>query len=339
MNRAIGIIGNGSIGKSFASQALDYGDTVIMVVRKEEERIKLKASGLTVIAKDKHIVLFPVDDKFVIVSSIKELQEFQLNAVLIATKTTVLSKLTDALVLLLNHQATIEKPFPILLAQNGMGNEEQLGLCKYKQLDNCYHIIPIVVLLAAELKSKNVVKIIADLPQFIAPLPSKINKSSVPLFCEINPGKHLNLTFQQMDSQHEFDKKRYTKVIMNSVVGGLSVETHRVMKNIFKDKDGNILEKESQIAVNLIAEGILIARKNKVDLTEQDGIKMHTFLINNTVDHHPSLYQDWSNGLETEIESLNGWFVKQGNLLNIDTPCQLHYYNLVRQGKKDLISK
>lgn len=106
----------------------------------------------------------------------------------------------------------------------------------------------------------------------------------------------------------------WSKMVMNCAYNALSALT--------RAQYGRMVQSEPvrDFGVRVIAETVAVARAEGVPLSEQDMVEAALRLAEKMTRATSSMAQDLARGRPTEIDSLNGYVVRRGKVLGIDTP-------------------
>ncbi|MEK7702746.1 MAG: 2-dehydropantoate 2-reductase [Nitrospirota bacterium] len=122
---------------------------------------------------------------------------------------------------------------------------------------------------------------------------------------------------------HQIMKEKWEKLCWNATFNPLSVILDHPLSLILKSED--LLE--------IVRQGI----REIIAVAETENILLHTDIIEDTISatfalqtHHTSMYEDYKNGNQTEIEYLNGEIVRRGEKAGVPTPTNKMLYSLVK---------
>ena len=106
----------------------------------------------------------------------------------------------------------------------------------------------------------------------------------------------------------------WSKMVMNCAYNALSALT--------RAQYGRMVQSEPvrDFGVRVIGETVAVARAEGVPLSEQAMVEAALRLAENMTRATSSMAQDLARGRPTEIDSLNGYVVRRGKVLGIDTP-------------------
>ena len=83
------------------------------------------------------------------------------------------------------------------------------------------------------------------------------------------------------------------------------------------------------LAKNIILEGCFVGRRVGVNLNEEDIIQMFTMSITEHGKHKPSMLVDVLNRRKTEINSITGQILENGEKANVQTPYNKVMYAMI----------
>ena len=187
--------------------------------------------------------------------------------------------------------------------QNGLGNEDIIS----KEFENKNNVFGGLTLQGANIVKKGEINIHTNLTSYIG----EWNKSN--FMCQI-----IANIFTRYGIPTEYDaniKKRiWMKLIYNCVVSPLSAITNLCHKDIYIK--GNSLK----IAKSLIDECLVIAKKENIDISTNEGYECLKKVIDTKQNNKSSMCYDINNHNKSEINFINGKIVELGKIHNIETP-------------------
>ncbi|MGA1865921.1 MAG: ketopantoate reductase family protein [Thermoplasmatota archaeon] len=120
------------------------------------------------------------------------------------------------------------------------------------------------------------------------------------------------------------DREIWAKTIINSAINPLTA--------IVGGPNGVILENEelNGMARDLISEGVIVSRRNGIDL-ELEEMTERTFKVaERTSQNHSSMYQDIKLKRRTEVDSINGALYEKARQVSMDAPLNLTMVRLIK---------
>jgi len=122
---------------------------------------------------------------------------------------------------------------------------------------------------------------------------------------------------------HQIMKEKWEKLCWNATFNPLSVILDQPLSLVLKSTDLLGLVREA------VREIIMVAAA--------EGIALHSDIAEDTItatvalqDHYTSMYEDYKNGNQTEIEHLNGDIVRRGEKHGVPTPTHKTLYSLIK---------
>ncbi|NOY05108.1 MAG: 2-dehydropantoate 2-reductase [Chlorobi bacterium] len=305
----VGVVGMGPVGCILATYLIKAGVfTVVCDVRDNIiDRIKKSGIRLTNVFTEK----VKVPDA---VYSIQELEMYELDLVIISTKTPSLQKVVDRLAEIDNGKMFI------LIAQNGIDNE-QLAARRFGE----ERTLRMVVNFAGNLRDDHVVHVsFFNPPNYIAALlrhGEHIASELVALF---------NAVGLESETPPDIQDYVWEKAILNAALSPVCAITRRTMKDVLDFPQGQ------EFVEAIIDESVRIAEAEGIEL----GKKFRRFCIRylkNAGHHRPSMLVDMEAGLPTEINYLNGRIVEYGKKHHIPAPLNMSVSQIVRMLEKDQV--
>ncbi|MFX0211138.1 MAG: ketopantoate reductase family protein [Candidatus Hodarchaeota archaeon] len=296
----LAIFGAGSIGSLFAGR-IAYSGFNISVVGRNPHVTEIRRKGLRIIENQQEIIShFPADTDF-------QPEIIKPNAVLITTKAYDNSIVAHTLA------GKLTEKTPILILQNGMGNETVFQRTFPKN-----PIIRAITTEAAELIHPGVIKHVS------------FGKTSFDIISGQENGYSSKI--RNIMNKSGFNTKKtqniqltmWQKLLTNSAICPLAALLHV--------PNGQILQKDSiqQIFDAILEEGIAVATRN---LPNEDFSMTRDFALNvieKTKDNRCSMLQDIERGRRTEIDYLNGFIVRESHRLGLKAPVNAAIADLIR---------
>ncbi len=228
-------------------------------------------------------------------TKIEKLSEKKFDYIVVSVKTPYMEKVVNDLQHLDNNGSRI------VSMQNGIDNEEFLA--RFFERDR---ILRMVINFAGNILSPGAVKMtFFHKPNYIG------------CICNEKPCGHAKefasiLTQSQLDTESSDDIKKFAwkKTILVAALAPVSAIVEMTMADIMADGDTR------SWVVKLLREAIEVARVQGFDYG--DGFFAHCLDYLSTAGHHkPSMLIDIENGMQTEIEYINGKIAYYGHELNV----------------------
>lgn len=191
----------------------------------------------------------------------------------------------------------------ILLLQNGMGFQQQV-LQRYPQLA----VIGGITTEGAYRRNRfHVVHAGKGISRFGAL--SLLSEQTIDRFRTCFDS--LSLAVEWVDDIHSM---MWHKLAINACINALTA--------IHRCRNGELLvgEETRQAIAKLAAETEQVMRAVGIELPAPTLLSQVFEIIKATSDNYSSMYQDVAHGRKTEIEHINGFICKQGEMLGIETP-------------------
>ncbi|MFX0149155.1 MAG: ketopantoate reductase family protein [Candidatus Hodarchaeota archaeon] len=296
----LAIFGAGSIGSLFAGRIAHSGFN-ISVIGRNPHVTEIRRKGLRIIGNQHEIIShFPADTDF-------QPEIIKPKAVFVTTKA------YDNSIVAQTMAGKLAEKTPILILQNGMGNEED-----FQRIFPKNPIYRAITTEAAELIHPGVVKHVS------------FGKTS---FDVINGQENgYGLKFRNIMRKSGFNAKEtqniqltmWQKLLTNAAICPLAALLHVT--------NGQILQKDSiqQIFDAILEEGIAVATQN---LPDEDFSMTRDYVLNvieKTKDNRCSMLQDIERGRRTEIDYLNGFIVRESHRLGLKAPVNAAIADLIR---------
>jgi 2-dehydropantoate 2-reductase len=112
---------------------------------------------------------------------------------------------------------------------------------------------------------------------------------------------------------NNIEKELWRKAIVNSCINPITA--------FFNCKNGYLMENPilEKMVERVCAESVNIANSHGIQIIYQDMIRKTKKVIHETFDNYSSMLQSIKRGKKTEIDSINGTFVKIGKIHKVDT--------------------
>ncbi len=298
----VGVIGLGPVGSIIAAHLAAAGAYVVGCEVDARITDAVKKGGI----KLTHVIEKKVQLSQV-AYTVQELAMFDLNLVIVATKTPALKKVVDLLA-----EIDDEKLF-VMVAQNGIDNEQIVAHALDEE-----RTLRMVINFAGVSREPNVVHVsFFNPPNYIAALLAHgepMADTIVELFNKAGLQTEIPLDIQDYI---------WEKAILNAALSPLCAITRRTMKDVLDFPQGQelveaIVDESVRVA---LAEGIILDKKFR---------RFSLRYLKNAGHHRPSMLTDLEAGRPTEIEMLNGRIVEYGKKHHIPTPINLSIAEIIR---------
>lgn len=288
----IGIVGLGPVGSTLAVHLIKAGAHVIGCDIDPKKVDEIKKSGIQLKHTIREVAKMPD-----VCYSVQELAIYDLDLVIISTKTPSLKKVTN----LLKEIAT-DKMF-IMCAQNGIDNE-----LTPSRIFGEERVLRMVINYAGNMVTRNTVHVsFFNPPNYIAALMPQGEKLAKQI-CDM-----LNSTGLNSEIPEDIQDFVWEKAILNAALSAICAITRRTMKDVLD------FPQTLDLVEAIIDESVRVAEKEGIDL----GKKFRRFCIRylkNAGHHRPSMLTDLEEGRHTEIDWLNGKIVDYGKKHYLPTP-------------------
>ena len=294
----IGVAGTGAVGGYFGGILQKAGNDVVFLAR-GESLDKMKEKGLTIESEAGSI---NVGDSFT--ERYDAFSEVEL--VLFCVKST---QTTEVATNLFPH---LKKDCLILTLQNGVDNEEILS-----SIFGGNRVLSAATYIQAMVPELGVVKQIGVSPRLVIGAIDPGLSEKVMEISSLFQASGID-TFPSRDIL----KVKWKKLLWNVSFNPLTALIESRVSAIFED------EGIYQIAAKICQEAIAVARKSGLEIEEDfyEKIKIQGQLAR---DHQTSMLQDKLKGRAMELESICGYIVKKGKVLNVETPVLETVYHLL----------
>ncbi|HDY75130.1 MAG TPA: 2-dehydropantoate 2-reductase [Candidatus Marinimicrobia bacterium] len=288
----IGIIGLGPVGATLAVHFLEAGAFVVACDIDPQKIDMIKKDGIVL----KHTIEKHVQIEEVCYT-LPELEMYDLDLVIIATKATALGKVVKQL-----SEIATEKMY-VLCAQNGIDNEQkassEFGEDKTLRM---------VINYAGNMSDRNTVHVsFFNPPNYVASMMPQGNHMAEKI------AELLNSAGLETEIPEDIQDFVWEKAILNAALSAVCAITRRTMKDVMS------FPKTLELVEAIIDESARVADVEGIEL----GKKFRRFCIQylkNAGHHRPSMLVDLEDGRRTEIDFLNGKIVEYGRKHYLPTP-------------------
>jgi 2-dehydropantoate 2-reductase len=300
----ITVFGAGSIGSLFAGR-MAYSGYKISVIGRDPHITEITRNGLRIIEHEQEILShFPA-------STDLQQETITQTAIMVTTKA------YDNTIVANSLRGKITEENPILILQNGMGNENV-----FRQTFPHNPIFRAITTEASELIHPGIVKHIA------------FGRTSFGIISGRENGRGKELQGIMNDSGFttkitpNIKLKMWQKLLTNAIICPLAALLHV--------PNGKILQKPSiqRIFDEILREGLELAQHN---LPDEDFSTTRDYILNvidKTKNNKCSMLQDIERGRRTEIDFLNGFIVKESQRIGIKAPINAAIADLIRHIEK-----
>ncbi|UCE14247.1 MAG: 2-dehydropantoate 2-reductase [Candidatus Heimdallarchaeota archaeon] len=296
----ITVFGAGSIGSLFAGR-MAYSGFDVAVVGRDPHVTEIRRKGLRIIESHQELLThFPAETQF-------QPEVLTPDAILVTTKAYDNSVVAHSLA------GRIIEETPILIMQNGMGNEEA-----FHQVFPKNPILRAITTEAAELIHPGIVKHVAFGKTSFGGIYGSEDGFG-PKIQEI-----MNNSGLKTKKSKKIQVTMWQKLLTNSTICPLAALLHV--------PNGQILKKPSiqRIFDKIIEEGLVLANHYVPDedfsMTREFILKV----IEKTKDNRCSMLQDIERKRRTEIDYLNGFIVQESHQLGMKAPVNAAITDLIR---------
>lgn len=280
----VGVIGMGPVGTILAAHLAEAGAFVVPCDIITTKMDQIKKSGLRLKNVIEKTVPVPA-----VSYSVKELESFDLDLVVISVKAPALKKVVDQLADIVS-----DKMF-VMCAQNGIDNEvvvaREFGDDKTLRM---------VVNYAGSMSDASTVHVsFFNPPNYIASL-SPQGQDIVNKIVEL-----LNSVNMETVIPEDIQDYIWEKAILNAALSAICAISRKTMKDVMD------FPSTLELVEAIIDESIRVAEAEGIELDR----KFRRFCIRylkNAGHHRPSMLIDLENGNRTEIDQLNGKIVEYG---------------------------
>jgi len=291
----IGIIGLGPVGSILATHLAKGEMDIVVEDIAKELLVKIRKDGLRVSGIKE---LSARVDK--VAGSLAELAEFEPDIVFVATKACFLKSVLTEL------KSVYTPKMRVVSYQNGLDNEcliaETLGI------ETAYRV---VINYAGNLVGPGNARM-----NWFQP-PNYVGAFRNGLYRADETTKYIAdmMTTCGLATEEVSDIKRHVweKTILNSALCSVCALTGQTMKEAME------FEFSSGLAVNVLEEGLTVARADGYDFGE-DALDRFTSYLEKGGAHKPSMLVDVENKRMTEVDFLSGAIVNCGKRYGVETP-------------------
>jgi 2-dehydropantoate 2-reductase len=300
----VGVIGMGPVGQILAVHLKEAGCEVAVCDRDRDKMALIRREGIRIEGKVQKSAFF--DCAY---TSSEELARQQPDVIIISVKVyhtqTVIEELLKA----------DNKKMHLICAQNGIDVEE-----KFIESFGEQRSFRMVLNFAGNLLAPNVVSMtFFNAPNYVASL-----DDSQEAFANEFAGQ---LTKAALDTvvvnSFTLVNKAWEKTILNSSLSALCGITRLTVREAVEHPD------MAEIAEQVIEEAVQVARAEDIHFGD-NFVKLCMRYLRRAGNHFPSLAVDMMNNRQTEIDYMNGQFVKYGRKHYLRTPLNLILTNLVK---------
>jgi len=302
----IAVIGAGAMGSLYGGYLSKVSDEVYLVDVWQQHVDSINAEGLSIQEKDKNIVVNPRA-----VSSAESVGYVDLAIVFVK------SIITGSA---LEKNAALLGPDTIVLSlQNGYGNIEQIA--EYVKIDN---IIAGTTAHGATMLAPAHIKHAGIGETHIGWVQNK-NDDRIDGIAEILQ----KAGFETVVSDNVMELI-WSKLIINVGINALTA--------ILKVQNGGLLkQQETRILMRMaILEAVNVAKSAGIDFNGEEMVNKVMDVAFATEENKSSMLQDILNNRKTEIDTINGAIVKEGQKYSVDTTVNLVLTNLVKALEKSV---
>lgn len=292
------IVGAGAIGGYFGACLCRAGLDVTFLVRRSAY-IKISKDGLSIKSPLGDFVVHPQ-----VIQHISEIPSADL--IILAVKCYDLPEVLQQIAPLAAAGATV------LTLQNGVDSEE-MALDYFKQ--DC--VVAGVVYITARLAEPGLIEHFRRGTISLGERSGEKSERAQKIHALISQAKipcHLSL---------QILKEKWEKLCWNATFNPLSVILDQPLSLVLKSDE----------LLAIVRQGI----REIISVAAAENISLHSDIIEDAIsatfalqDHYTSMYEDYKNGNQTEIEHLNGDIVRRGEKSGIPTPTHKMLYSLVK---------
>lgn len=302
----IAVIGAGAMGSLYGGYLSKVSDEVYLVDVWQQHVDSINAEGLSIQEKDKDIVVHPRA-----VSSADRVGYVDLAIVFVKSITTGSA---------LEKNAALLGPDTIVLSlQNGYGNIEQIA-----EFVNINNIIAGTTAHGGTMLAPAHIKHAGVGETHIGWVKNK-NDDRIDDIADILS----KAGFETIVSDNVMELI-WSKLIINVGINALTA--------ILKVQNGGLLKQEETKTLMRMAilEAVNVAKAVGIDFNREEMVKKVMDVSFATGENKSSMLQDILNKRKTEIDTINGAIVKEGQKYSIDTPTNLVLTNLVKTLEKSV---
>jgi len=294
-NRAqlrVGVIGMGPIGSTLAAHLIDAGAFVIPCDVDREKIDIIKKAGIRL----EHKIQKEVSVAEACYSA-GELESYDPDLVAIAVKTPNLTKVISQL-----SEVISERTF-VMCTQNGLDNEQEIS-----RAIGADRTLRMVVNYAGSMSAPNVVHVaFFNPPNYVAALTSQ-GKTKASTIAEL-----LSSVDLKTEIPGNIQTQVWEKAILNAALAPVCAITRLTMMDVMDFPQG------LEIVTAIIDESVRVAEAEGIGFDEDFRQSCVKYLKGGGY-HRPSMLVDLENGLQTEIDHLNGRIAEYGRKHGLPTP-------------------
>ncbi|MDW8800289.1 2-dehydropantoate 2-reductase [Clostridium sp. A1-XYC3] len=302
----IAIIGAGAMGSLYGGYLSKVAKEVYLVDIWQEHIEAINKSGLKIEEADKDIVVHPKA-----VTTAETVGHVDLAIIFVKSIMTGMA--------LEKNSALLGPDTMVLSLQNGYGNIDQI--CKYVKIDN---VIAGTTAHGATMLAPAHIKHGGTGETHIGLVVKKEDKRIH------NIAKLLREAgFSTIISDNVMELI-WSKLIINVGINALTA--------IFKVENGKLLkfEETKDLMTMAVKEAVKVAKASGIIFDEEAMIKKVMEVTYNTSENKSSMLQDILNKRKTEIDTINGAIVKEGEKYLISTPVNLVLTNMIKSLEKGI---
>lgn len=297
----VGIVGMGPVGSTLAVHLKKAGGFVVGCDIDPKKVSAMKEEGVNLIN-----VIEASEMLEDVCQSIKEMEMYNLDLVVLSVKTPVLKNIAEQL-----KEIATDKMY-VMCAQNGIDNEAIVSSIFGED-----HTLRMVINYAGNMSDDNTAFVsFFNPPNYIAALMPKAEPIAMKVV------EMLNSVDLKTEIPADIQDYVWEKAILNAALSAVCAVTRKTMKEVMD------FDKTQELVEALVDESIRVAEAEGIDL----GKKFRRFSIRylkSAGDHRPSMLVDLESGRRTEIDHLNGKIVDYGRKHYIPTPLNLSLSALI----------
>ena len=296
----IAIIGAGAMGSLYGGNLSKSGNDVYLVDIWEEHVKKIKNEGLKILENDNEIIVYPKA-----VTSVENVGAVDLAIIFVKSIHTGNA--------VKSNRTIFGENTMVLSLQNGYGNIEEIG--KYIKLEN---IIAGTTAHGATLLGPGSIKHAGMGITHIGLLSGETNSKIEEILDILNKAG-----FDSVISDN-VNKLIWEKLFINVGINALSA--------ILKVKNGQLLEYEESMSIMkyAVTEAVNVAEASGMEFDIEKIIANVINVAKNTAENKSSMLQDVLNKRKTEIDTINGAVVMEGNKYGVKTYVNITLLNLIK---------
>ena len=292
------VIGAGGVGGYFGGKLAQAGLDVSFLVRgKHFEAIKKK--GLQVKSIEGDFKVYPK-----VVNDIKNLKESP-DLIILGVKSWQIIDIAKQI------KPLVGKNTMVLPLQNGADNADKLLSVLPKE-----NVLAGLCRIVSKIESPGVINHFGFEPEII--------------FGEVNNAK----TERVLNIKKAFDKAGFNNKISDDIfvdiwIKFMFITTYSGIGALTRAEIGAVLKIPylKQIMVDTANEILKIAQAKKINLTQKDADNAIRVIDHLSPDTTASMQRDVMEGKPSELDNFNGYIVRQGKALGIETPINTFIYN------------